>query len=113
MMRLLIVSGYYPPTIVGGGDISTRILAEALLEVGADVLVLTCAERERREIRNGVAIDYVKSPNLYWRFGPPRSIAKKAAWHILENYNPRTERLLTRTIEEFRPDVLITSTLEN
>jgi len=113
MARILMVSGYYPPSIVGGGDISTRILAEALVEAGADVRVLTCAESEGSETKNGVSLTYVKSPNLYWRFGPRRSIPKKVAWHLLENYNPRTERLLARTINTFQPDALITSTLEN
>ena len=113
MTRILIVSGYYPPTIVGGGDISTRILAEALLEAGADVRVMTCAEQARNETKNGVPITFVKSPNLYWRFGPPRSTVEKAVWHVLENYNPRSERIVARTIRRSQPDVLITSTLEN
>jgi hypothetical protein len=66
-MRILIVSGYYPPNIVGGGDISTLILSEGLAAEGADVCVLTCAESEQRSRINGVTIDHIRSPNIYWR----------------------------------------------
>jgi glycosyltransferase involved in cell wall biosynthesis len=113
MTRILIVSGYYPPNIVGGGDISTRIMSEALSEAGSEILVLTCANEESHAVRNGVPIHFVKSPNLYWRFGAPRSSVEKMIWHGLENYNPRAGRLLARTIRQFQPDALITSTLEN
>lgn len=113
MTRLLILSGYYPPNVVGGGDISTRILAEACSEAGADVKVLTCADKASNSVINGVSIGYVKSPNLYWRIGSSRSIPQRLAWHALESFNPRSIAVVSEEIKAFRPDVLVTSTLEN
>jgi glycosyltransferase involved in cell wall biosynthesis len=112
-MRILIVSGYYPPNIVGGGDISTLILSEGLAAEGADVCVLTCAESEQRSRINGVTIDHIRSPNIYWRYGSARSAFKKAVWHAVENYNPRSQRVVERKVADFKADIVVTSTLEN
>ena len=112
-MRILIISGYYPPNIVGGGDISTRILAEGLAAQGSDVCVLTCAEGENRSLIGGVAVNYVRSPNIYWRFGRTRSALEKVVWHVFDNYNPRSQRVVQQTVEDFNATVIVTSTLEN
>jgi glycosyltransferase involved in cell wall biosynthesis len=112
--RILIVAGNYPPHIIGGGEIATRIMAEWFAGNGMTVHVVTCAEIENVKIENGITIEFVRSPNIYWRFAQPRrSIFEKAIWQTLDNYNPRTIKLLTRIIYKFKPDILVTSILEN
>lgn len=55
-MRIVFVSGRYPPDFLGGGEISTAILAEALAERGHRVEVVSAARRRRKEWRNGVLV---------------------------------------------------------
>ena len=112
-MKVLIVSGYYPPHIVGGGDISTRILAESLAEQGCEVHVLTCSDEPGLALVSGVAVEQTTSPNIYWRYGPSKNFAKKVVWHLLENYNPRAVFLLRSKISVLKPDIIVTSILEN
>lgn len=112
--RVLIVAGNYPPHIVGGGEIATQIIAEWLASNGVTVRVITCGKTESTRIDNGVTIQSVRSPNIYWRFAEPRrSVFAKAIWHALDNYNPRTTRLLSEIITRFQPDIVVTSILEN
>lgn len=115
--RILIVSGNYPPHAVGGGEITTRIMAEWFAANGVAVHVVACVDAGAEEIKieNGLTVEFVRSPNIYWWHfsSPPRSLLKKAIWHILENYNPRTVRLLENQIQSFRPDVVLTCVLEN
>ena len=40
-MKVLFVSEYYPPKIMGGGEINLELLATALTKKGVEVLVLT------------------------------------------------------------------------
>jgi glycosyltransferase involved in cell wall biosynthesis len=111
--RILVVAGNYPPNVTGGGEISTKILVEGLVEKGADVRVLTCGHLNAERCERDVTIDQVVSPNLYWRFGAQKNLVKKAVWHALDNYNPRTVELLTCKIAAFKADIVVTGILEN
>lgn len=112
--RVLIVAGNYPPHIVGGGEIATRIMAEWFATNGTEVRVVTCGRAELIETRNGVSIESVVSPNIYWRFDQPRRpLHEKAVFQSLDNYNPRTIRTLSAAIGRFNPDIVVTSILEN
>jgi glycosyltransferase involved in cell wall biosynthesis len=55
-MRITFVSGRYPPDFLGGGEISTAILAETLAARGHRVEVISVAARKRREYRKGVLV---------------------------------------------------------
>jgi glycosyltransferase involved in cell wall biosynthesis len=111
--RIIIISGNYPPNITGGGEIATQILARGLAAKGVEVRVLTCSEHEELRLDGDVLVDCVRSPNIYWRFGSMKSTVEKALWHALDNYNPRALRLLTEKYDEFKPDLVVTSILEN
>lgn len=112
-LRVLIVAGSYPPDIRGGGEISTRILAESLAALDCTVDVLTCAQAERWDEGPDVQIHRIRSPNLYWNGGPAPGPGRKLTWHMLENWNPRARRVVGREIARVRPDIVITSTIEN
>jgi glycosyltransferase involved in cell wall biosynthesis len=112
--RVLIVSGNYPPHIVGGGEVATQILADGLADAGAHVHVLTIAAEEGLRSDGRVTVQSVLSPNLYWRFTHPhKTPAEKAVWQLLDNYNPRAVRLIAEVVRQFKPDVVLTSVLEN
>ncbi|MBI2125523.1 glycosyltransferase family 4 protein [Candidatus Woesearchaeota archaeon] len=57
-MKVLFVSEYYPPKIMGGGEINLELLATALAKKKVGVFVLTShhAGLEKKELKNGVTI---------------------------------------------------------
>jgi glycosyltransferase involved in cell wall biosynthesis len=112
-MRILVIAGNYPPNITGGGEIATQILAEGFADAGAVVKALTCGKERRLRHDGNVAVQEVESPNIYWRFSSNKNVLKKAAWHALDNYNPRSFRRVRAAILEYRPDLVVTSILEN
>lgn len=115
MRRILIVCAAYPPDVKGGGEKSTQILAQALTARGHTVSVLACAELpgSHLDVDNRTRITRISSPNLYWNFKTPPSGVKKAVWHALENFNPRSVSAVVAAIRAARPDVVISSTIEN
>lgn len=70
-MRILFLSARYPPDVLGGGEVSTNITAEALATQGATVTVLCGAEKEVEEELRGVRV--LRSPRLFpWWSKPLR-----------------------------------------
>ncbi|WP_261404780.1 glycosyltransferase [Chenggangzhangella methanolivorans] len=55
----------------------------------------------------------LKSLNVDWNYRLPRPAWKKALWHALENFNPRAFLVMRREIRRFRPDVVLTDSIEN
>jgi glycosyltransferase involved in cell wall biosynthesis len=112
-MNILMIASGYPPDFRGGGEISTQFLAECLAEQGQAVTVLSAARKERHEYIKGVAVHRIPSPNIDWNFHETRSAPNKLIWHAGDNWNPRARSLVRREIEEVRPDIVVTSTIEN
>jgi glycosyltransferase involved in cell wall biosynthesis len=112
-MKIALIAGYYPPDIKGGGEISTQILAEILTGAGADVHVLTCGTASSSTYEDGIAVERIRSPNLYWDFDARPSPLAKIGWHLAENVNPRAEKNVADFLEKTAADILVTSTIEN
>lgn len=112
-MKIAMIAGYYPPDIRGGGEISGKLLADILIEAGAEVAVLTCAATAREEMLDGAYVRRVLSPNAYWNFYPNQPALKKIEWHTRENLNPRSRNVVRAFLDEVRPDITLTSTIEN
>ena len=57
-MKLLLVSEYFPPKIMGGGEINVFLIAQALAKRGMEVTVLTSYHYglERYESKDGIKI---------------------------------------------------------
>ena len=75
MVKVLLVSEYYPPKVFGGGEISAEHLAKGLAERGVDVSVLTSKSRglEKYEEKDGVKIHRMLSTGR----GPTSIIKRK------------------------------------
>lgn len=112
-MKILLSCAGYPPDIKGGGEISTQLLAQGLAHSGHEVQVLTISDVPCKEKVNGVDIQRIDSPNIYWNFKGKHSLAEKLQWHFLENTNPRAKRLMRDYIRNYQPELVITSTTEN
>ena len=112
-MKILIVSSLYFPYIKGGGEISTKLLAEGLNAKGFDVKVYSISNKEKDDIINGVHVHRVKTSNIYWSFNAPSSKLKKIIWHLKDSYNIQSGNKFKEYISKNKPDVVITSTIED
>ena len=89
-MKILITSGAYPPHVIGGGEIATQRLAEALQDAGLDVTVLAGCNYDTEEWVNGVRVIRTRIPHVYWLYD-----------HIKVNRHGFTERALYRIVDSF------------
>ncbi len=76
MSRVLILSWEYPPVVEGGLARHVRKLAEALVQLGTEVHVLTRGDDalEAEEVRGGVTVHRVREPRR------PRDLAEFVTW---------------------------------
>lgn len=115
-MKVLIVASRYYPNILGGGEISTQILAEALGGRGHQTIVVTLSPQQRYDCAdlNDVRILYLPLRNIYpIRTGAKqRSALARAVWHALDSYNPFMAASLGRILDRERPDVVNTHSLD-
>lgn len=112
-MRVLLACAAFPPIGRGGGPIASELLAKSIVSQGATVRVLVVGDAEATEQRDGMEITTLPTLNVYrdWlKHNPP---LKKVAWHAIENFNPRAYVRIRKELEGFRPDVLVTVSVEN
>ncbi len=109
-MKVLLVNSLYAPDETGGAERAVRVLAEELLRRGFEVTVACLSRQGRlaRDIVDGVPVTRLPLANLYFPFGgdaQPRAW-RRAAWHLLDDWNPVMARRLGRVMDEVRPDVV-------
>ena len=112
-MRILCVAAAYPPYVKGGGSKASENIAKALSDHGHVVRVIAVADDECLEVRDGVEVKTLKTLNVYWNYWVKQSAVAKLVWHALENFNPRALLKMRREIAEFRPDIVVTISIEN
>ena len=112
-MRILCVAAAYPPYGKGGGPQGSENLAKALQARGHSVRVLTVAGQEAFEVRDGIQIKTLRSLNVYWNYWIKHAAPLKLIWHVLENFNPRAFWRMRSEIIAFRPDIVVTVSIEN
>lgn len=96
-MEILFLSARYPPDVLGGGEISTRLTAEGLAGIGARVTVLYGGQNDQDETVNGVRV--IRSPQLlsWW--------AKPLLEEPVSRHAAATVTALMRQFE-LHPDVI-------
>lgn len=112
-MRILLAAAAFPPFLDGGGPVSTLQIAKLLQGAGNEVLVVNVADEARDEVVEGIHVRRLKTLNLYWNYRVPRPAWKKLIWHALENFNPRAFLAMRREIAAFKPDIVLTVSIEN
>ncbi|WP_417688214.1 glycosyltransferase [Roseibium sp.] len=112
-MRILMPCAAFPPFIDGGGPVSSMMLAKMLIGEGHDVRVVHVSDEDRHETYEGIPVHRIKSLNLYWNYYEPRPTWQKMLWHALENGNPRAFFAMSREIADFKPDLVLTVSIEN
>ena len=113
MKKIVIACRAYYPDVAGGGEISTRVLAEQLASVGYNVEVLAIGNETYTNVQNGIKINRIKYRNIYWSYNNKTiSVMKKLIWHSLDCNNFLIGEMISNVLKEIKPDILITSTIE-
>jgi len=114
MKKLLIVNSFYAPTVIGGAEVSTQLLAEGLLKKYRVVVLTTGPQRKNviKENINGVEVYRIPCLNIYWPLNKKnRSIIIKLFWHLLNLINPLQFLLIKKLLSEINPDIVHTQNL--
>ncbi len=102
------------PEVVGGAEVSTKLLAQALVAKGHRALVLRGlppGAPPSDESVDGIRVIGYPIRNLYWPFdGRPRSYATRGAWQLIDNI-PIAAQEVRNVLYAFSPTVLYTSNL--
>ncbi|MFC5703856.1 glycosyltransferase family 4 protein [Cohnella faecalis] len=116
-MKIVIMNSLYTPHIIGGAEISTQILAEALVSA-ADVHVITLGGQKRtdgvlEEKIGGVTVHRLPHNNLYWigEAKRRRGVLAKTARRLVDLYNPWQIGAVKERLEAIRPDLIHTQNL--
>lgn len=112
-MRILMAAAAFPPFMDGGGPVSAMLVAKLLTGAGHELRVLNVADEAKDEVFDGISVRRLSTLNLYWNYRVPRPAWKKAAWHALENFNPRAYAAMRLEIRDFSPDLVLTDSIEN
>lgn len=106
-MKILIISEFYFPLRIGGAEVSTQLLAETLVALGVEVHICTSSKQNYDEIINGVHIHRRVQHNFYWSYEKDEQPRwKKICWHLKEMYNICNGAMISKLIDEIKPDIL-------
>lgn len=113
-MKILLVCAAFPPRGKGGGPTGSYMIARCLLARGHEVRVVSVGDRQALETYRGIPVHLIRSPNVYWDYlRTQRAAWLKLLWHALENFNPLAYFRLRPHIQAFRPDLVMTVSIEN
>src|ERR1035437_8115881 len=119
-LRVVLVSNFYPPHVVGGAEIVAAQLARELVATGVDVsVVTTCGPQDgmREEVLDGVHVVRFFPRNLWWNFarfqaGDARSLPAKLVWNLRDGWNRDAARKFGAVLDAVAPDVVHTHNLK-
>ena len=111
-MKILLISTLYPPHVVGGAEKAAALLADALVQRGHEVVMVSLhpGSNEIVEDRNGVRVYRLTVDNFYWPFGlkqKPNAVWR-LAWHFRDMWNRKAARRIGRILDIESPDVVHT-----
>jgi len=115
-MKITFVNTRYIPNEFGGAERTVRALAEALVRRGHDVSAISLAHGTEAPVGeiNGVRTYHVPLANVFLPRNEYRQygMARRALWHVIDSYNPVMGHRLGRILDQERPDVVQTSSLQ-
>ncbi|MFC1543372.1 glycosyltransferase family 4 protein [Candidatus Neomarinimicrobiota bacterium] len=111
-MRIAIFNSLYYPDIKGGAEISVKVLAESLQELGHEVFVICSSDRARRRNIQGVKVFYLPSFNLYsFMDSRKKLLFLRVIWQLLDFFNVFMLIAIWRIVRRLKPDVLHSNNL--
>jgi glycogen synthase len=113
-VKILVISSRYPPHSSGGAERSTAHLVSDLESLGHSVSVLTIASNEVILTTSGGCRTSTRYRGLEGGSNPvshPYQVFRKAFWHSLDIFDPRSYFLVRRILRETQHDVVMTHLL--
>ena len=119
-LRVVIVSNFYPPYVVGGAELVGAYLARELAATGVDVTVVTtCGPQEgmREEVQDGVHVVRFFPQNLWWNYarfqaGDARSLPARLVWNLRDAWNRDAARKFGAVLDSVAPDLVHTHNIK-
>lgn len=111
-MKVLLLNNLYAPYFFGGAERSVQFLAEALVNAGHNVIVISAKPGRHTDIAElgGAKVHFVGLKNLYWPFSNRRNPAMfKPFWHAVDTHNPLMAYEFSRILDCERPDIVHTN----
>lgn len=108
-MKICFISNLYPPFMLGGAEISVKIVAEGLVKRGHEVFAITTSPNRKRteETINGVKIYRINLFNLYPMYTHQEQPAWiKPIWHVIDLWNPFAYFTVKRILKAEMPAVV-------
>lgn len=107
-MKILYVNCLYHPHVLGGAEISLKLIVDGMKARGHEVAVLATGRGPglQRDEVDGVPVYRVPIANTYWQYdtqGPPAW--RRALWHLRDAYNRRMGEWVRDVARLERPDV--------
>ena len=104
-MKILILNTYYYPNVIGGTEVSLKLLAERLVKKGHSVQVFTAdGIKNLSQSVNGIKVKRFKGI-LY------KNKLNRLLYRFLDCYNPLILKNLYNLIVNFKPDIMYTNNL--
>lgn len=107
-IKLALINNLYPPNILGGAERSVQLLAEALVQLGLEVVVIASADESSHRWQNGVSVYNLKLRNLYGLMKPRQGPLQRLAWHVLDSHNPAMARQVGEILDHEAPALVHT-----
>jgi glycosyltransferase involved in cell wall biosynthesis len=119
-LRVVLVSNFYPPYVVGGAEIVAAQLATELVATGVDVTVVsTCGpgEGRREEVQDGVHVVRFFPRNLWWNYerfqaDDARSLPARLVWNLRDGWNVDAARKFGAVLDSIAPDLVHTHNIK-
>lgn len=109
-MNILLVNTFYYPNIVGGAEVSVKLLAEGLKKEKNNVAVFCIDNKDK-----GISVENINGVNVYrcnsgkfefYDENDTRSLLKKIVNRIIGINNIYVGKKYREVIKEFKPDVV-------
>ena len=122
-MKIVLLSSVFGKHAIGGAERTVAAIGTSLHRRGHQVTMVSLGApgqaAQRYTDANGLSVWHIPLAQLYDPFAlagksgkTTHHAASKALWHLLDVYNPIMARRLRHVLQELRPDVVSTHTLQ-
>jgi len=108
-MKILYINSFYPPNVGGGAELSVQLIAEQMLRLGHEVVVLATKALGSMEMEdiNGVKVYRAAIKNNYWPLTENRpGKISRLLWHIKDVYNTPMRHIVQEVLSAEHPDIV-------
>lgn len=111
MLKVCLVNSFYEPDVLGGAEVSVKILAEHLNKRGIEVFIICTGDYDKIEYINGIKVYRVKSNNIcttknYIKNNRGINKISKLLYKSIEINNILNKRKFKKILQEENPNIM-------